>query len=629
MADVAVLQAQLELQTAAFTAGVKQVDRRLKSMDQNFKKTSRSVAGMEKGLSKLKGGLAGIAASMAAAFSVQSVKNAIAFGDQMAKTAETVGLSVESFQKFTYAAERAGISSGQFASNMTAFVKRVGEAQANTGPLVSGLKKVDGALLESIKSAKNQEEALGIVFDAMNNAATATDRARIANAAFSRSGVAMGRMAENYKELGIEAENLGIVTDTAARKAEILQDKISQSATAFKNKFTTAVVEATFSLGQFFGMIDDSVLGSKDRLAFLEAELERQEAALRKFRDQGGILTLEMFDRVKQLRAEIAELKPTVEQEIKLDSLKEISVTAEKLELDFKAIESGMKAVSKSAKEIDYGFDELDGFIEGLKSQADAVKRAVDPMYVYESELTKLDTLLRNNLITWEQYADAVMNAEETYHNATNTMSTETPKIVSLGENMLTSFTESFDSFANGVAQGTTKVKDVFRQMVQALIAQFLKLMAYKGIMALLGGPSSSLGGAFGQQTGLLKNAKGNIFAGGNVVPFAKGGVTNVPTMFAMNNGKTGVMGEAGPEAIMPLKRGPGGELGVNAVQPVVNINNNAPVNVAATSRGDGTVDIEIVQRAVESAIRRGGNGISSAIESTYGVNRGAGAFGY
>jgi phage-related minor tail protein len=96
-----------------------------------------------------------------------------------------------------------------------------------------------------------------------------------------------------------------------------------------------------------------------------------------------------------------------------------------------------------------------------------------------------------------------------------------------------------------------------------------------------------------------------------------------------MANGKTGLMGEAGPEAIMPLKRGPGGELGVNAVQPVVNINNNAPVAVNATSNGDGSVDITIVERAVESAIRRGGNGITSALESVYGNNRGSGAFGY
>jgi len=60
----------------------------------------------------------------------------------------------------------------------------------------------------------------------------------------------------------------------------------------------------------------------------------------------------------------------------------------------------------------------------------------------------------------------------------------------------------------------------------------------------------------------LFANAKGNIFAGGNVVPFAAGGIVNSPTLFAMNGG-TGLMGEAGPEAIMPLARGADGTLGV------------------------------------------------------------------
>lgn len=59
-------------------------------------------------------------------------------------------------------------------------------------------------------------------------------------------------------------------------------------------------------------------------------------------------------------------------------------------------------------------------------------------------------------------------------------------------------------------------------------------------------------------------NAKGNAFRGGNVIPFAGGGVVNGPATFPMPNG-IGLMGEAGPEAIMPLRRGPGGKLGVAA----------------------------------------------------------------
>jgi phage-related minor tail protein len=66
---------------------------------------------------------------------------------------------------------------------------------------------------------------------------------------------------------------------------------------------------------------------------------------------------------------------------------------------------------------------------------------------------------------------------------------------------------------------------------------------------------------------GLISNlfpaANGAAINNGNVVPFAYGGVVNSPTLFGMSGGRTGLMGEAGPEAILPLKRGAGGKLGV------------------------------------------------------------------
>lgn len=58
---------------------------------------------------------------------------------------------------------------------------------------------------------------------------------------------------------------------------------------------------------------------------------------------------------------------------------------------------------------------------------------------------------------------------------------------------------------------------------------------------------------------------KGGAFQGGKVLAYAQGGVVNGPTTFPMANGGTGLMGEAGPEAIMPLSRGPDGKLGVHA----------------------------------------------------------------
>jgi phage-related minor tail protein len=62
----------------------------------------------------------------------------------------------------------------------------------------------------------------------------------------------------------------------------------------------------------------------------------------------------------------------------------------------------------------------------------------------------------------------------------------------------------------------------------------------------------------------ILPFANGGSFSQGRVMPFANGGVVSGPMTFPMRGG-TGLMGEAGPEAIMPLARGPDGKLGVRS----------------------------------------------------------------
>ena len=81
--------------------------------------------------------------------------------------------------------------------------------------------------------------------------------------------------------------------------------------------------------------------------------------------------------------------------------------------------------------------------------------------------------------------------------------------------------------------------------------------------LALFGGDGFSglLGGLFKK---LIPSAKGNVFSGGQLLAFASGGIVDSPTIFPMAHG-AGLMGEAGPEAIMPLKRGSDGRLGVEA----------------------------------------------------------------
>ncbi len=62
--------------------------------------------------------------------------------------------------------------------------------------------------------------------------------------------------------------------------------------------------------------------------------------------------------------------------------------------------------------------------------------------------------------------------------------------------------------------------------------------------------------------SGMLAFENGGVISGGSVQAFAQGGVVDGPVNFPMRGG-IGLMGEAGPEAIMPLARGADGKLGV------------------------------------------------------------------
>jgi phage-related minor tail protein len=76
---------------------------------------------------------------------------------------------------------------------------------------------------------------------------------------------------------------------------------------------------------------------------------------------------------------------------------------------------------------------------------------------------------------------------------------------------------------------------------------------------------ATSVTSGLGSMLGLPGFQRGGVFSGGRVTPFAQGGVVSSPSFFPMASGRLGLMGEAGPEAILPLTRGADGRLGVAA----------------------------------------------------------------
>ena len=143
------------------------------------------------------------------------------------------------------------------------------------------------------------------------------------------------------------------------------------------------------------------------------------------------------------------------------------------------------------------------------------------------------------------------------------------------------------DSFISMV-EGTESVKDAFKSMARAIIKELYEILVVQQMV-------NAAKAAFG-----IPYANGGVLSGGSQVQaYADGGVVGSPTTFPMSGGRTGLMGEAGPEAIMPLKRGANGKLGVQmeggATTTVVQ-------NFNFSANGDDSVKRIIAQAAPKIA---------------------------
>jgi TP901 family phage tail tape measure protein/lambda family phage tail tape measure protein len=125
---------------------------------------------------------------------------------------------------------------------------------------------------------------------------------------------------------------------------------------------------------------------------------------------------------------------------------------------------------------------------------------------------------------------------------------------------------EVFAEFLNTIA-------NALMQTAAKMIAQYIAIGIARMFAGMGGGvgnfaPSGPLAAVGNVNTDVSSffslNADGNAFGANGIIPFAKGGIVNSPTLFPFAKG-IGLMGEAGPEAILPLKRGADGSLGVMA----------------------------------------------------------------
>lgn len=200
------------------------------------------------------------------------------------------------------------------------------------------------------------------------------------------------------------------------------------------------------------------------------------------------------------------------------------------------------------------------------------------------------------------------------------------------------------DALTNFVMSGKLDFQDLANSFIQQVIRMQMQAMVsglFKGIGGLVsgffGGGDSSVTRMTGPNGDYFVYANGGVLSGGGISSLS-GGVYNKPTFFSygvQKFAKGGVLGEAGPEAVMPLARMSNGKLGVQSagvggvvvpvnIQVINEAGNNVGVETQQRQNDQGGTDIVMfIKRIIAQDISQGNGGmVANAAQRTWGLTR-------
>jgi hypothetical protein len=367
---------------------------------------NNKLKGMKAGIANVAKKLAVAGVAGIAAFGA-IVKRTIKAGDEIGKAAKRIGISAEAWQKYTFAARRAGAASEDIEKSFKRMQKNINDADRGLTTAKDSLEAV-GLSFEALKGLR-PEKQFEMITDRLSDIQDSSKKAAIAQDLFGRAGTKIIPMLENYRELGEELESInGVMSDESVEAAERYTDAIENLSTAIQTMTgDSGVIEWLAKVAEGI----DAILTNSERFkkaggreAFFDIktgkEITKQEAGQRQIQETFGgsgqsFEKKTIFDVTEKEKKVLAEFKKEKE---KFGGKKKKEIDEEKA-AKLAALNGERAAREKAAEELKKQKEELSKFEKQQEDAATASTRAVSETTKAIKEQLILEEMRRAGLL--------------------------------------------------------------------------------------------------------------------------------------------------------------------------------------------------------------------------------------
>ena len=563
----------------------------------DIKRLGNSMQGVQGKAKNLGLAVKGVGLAFKAMFAAAAIggiaafaKSSIDAADALGKLEVRTGIAAAKLQSYVNAGKLADVSQKQLATGLKTLARTQLEAADGVATYADAYNKLGVNVKNSDGTIKQSDQLLGEIADTFATLPDGPEKTAIALDIFGKSGADMITMLNGGKA-ALEEFNFQL-SDKFAQNAEYYNDQITKMQfgfDAFRMQMMDSLMPALIQITEAFATLFDTETDWSSLFLIIEAGIRTVAGVT-----FATVAALKFFGRT------LVDLVKIAERLVNFDVQGALGVARQGLadtkDQFFQDIDQFAGIFSRSSEAPDSYGRKTGGVLppggnqelteeQATKKRNSALSKGLDITLKQTASFAKMlqglkdeRRLLEARISGKEKEVELDMKVEQMTKglppeiaagveqrirgnaelqnsiDKTKDLNTETKKTNALFESIKSTVATGLANAIEGLIDGTKSLGESLSGVLRQVASLFLQA----GTKSLIGS--------------IFPSANGNVFAQNGIVPYAKGGYIGRPTM--------ALMGEAGPEAVLPLRRGANGKLGVESSGGGVG---NVVVNVDAT----------------------------------------------